>query len=90
MTYAMAVIALLLVGCASAPAVPPVVISKPVEVLVKVPVPCQVQMPERPSVMQNRDALALNDRDLVLQIASEREALTAYAAKAAAALEACQ
>jgi hypothetical protein len=77
----------LLAACAQTQ---PTVIKVPVEVQVPVPVPCKVEQLQEPHVTDNKEAVTLNDRDLVLLLAEEREALIAYARKAAAVIRACQ
>jgi hypothetical protein len=63
----------------------------PVEVEIPVPVPCltAAQLPQRPAVTSNEDLKAMSDRNLLLRIAGEREALAAYVSEAHPLLEAC-
>ena len=63
----------------------------PIEVEIPVPVPClmNAQLPRRPAVTPDEELKALSDRNLLLRIAGEREALAAYMADAHPLLEAC-
>jgi type IV pilus biogenesis protein CpaD/CtpE len=76
-------------GCAS---LEQRVVERPVpyEVRIPVEVPCKIEALEAPKITPNKEALKLNDRDLVLLLAEERESLSAFVLKAMAAIKACQ
>jgi hypothetical protein len=81
----------LLAACATPVAPPPVVVHKPVEVLVPVKTPClrADQVPALPEVPADAELLALHDYQLVITIDMLRRRLHDYAVLAQAAMTAC-
>ena len=76
-----ALLALLLAGCASAP----------VSVSVPIAASCvPADAPGLPATLSNAELAALDDRQLVLTIASERLTLLVYAKQADLVIQACR
>lgn len=80
-----AIPAALLAGCST------LTPGMPIEVEIPVPVPCltTAQLPQRPQVTAGAELKAMSDRNLLLRIAAEREALAAYVTEAHPLLESC-
>lgn len=75
-------------ACQSVPEQPRV---RTVEVKVPVAVPClPPELPKRPAIAAPAALRALDDYDLVLELAAERDELIGYTAELEAVLKACR